>query len=222
MAKESTFVNMSVTLFAVCLIASAVLGGVYAVTKAPIEAAQLAKINGAIGGVVPEFDNAPSEEKFEVGVNGKISVIYPAKKGGEIVGYAVEASTSNGFGGNITLMVGFTPDGAIIKTSVISHSETPGLGAKITDSKSHFITQFEGKNPADKDFKMSVTKDGGNIDAITASTITSRAFCDAVNNAYNAYCEASKNAVNNEQTAVEETPCEENTQAANASEEAQK
>lgn len=222
MAKESTFVNMSVTLFAVCLISSAVLGGVYAVTKEPIEAAQIAKTNSAIGAVVPEFDNAPSDEKFEVEVDGKKSIIYPAKKGGAIVGYAVEASTSNGFGGNITLMVGFKPDSSIVKTSVISHAETPGLGAKITESDSHFITQFEGKNPGDKNFKMSVTKDGGNVDAITASTITSRAFCDAVNNAYKAFCEASKSAVNNENTAAGETPSEENAQAANASEEAQK
>ena len=197
MAKESTFINMSVTLFAVCLIASAVLGGVYAVTKAPIEAAQLAKINGAIGGVVPAFDNAPSDDKFEVEVNGKKSVVYPAKNGGEIVGYAIEASTSIGFGGNITLMVGFTPDGAIVKTSVISHAETPGLGAKITESESHFVTQFEGKNPADPNFKLSVKKDGGSVDAITASTITSRAFCDAVSTAYLAFCEANKNNVNN-------------------------
>ena len=214
MAKESTFINMSVTLFAVCLIASAVLGGVYAVTKAPIEAAQLAKINGAIGGVVPAFDNAPSDEKFEVEVNGKKSVVYPAKNGGEIVGYAIEASTSIGFGGNITLMVGFTPDGAIVKTSVISHAETPGLGAKITESESHFVTQFEGKNPADPNFKLSVKKDGGSVDAITASTITSRAFCDAVNTAYLAFCEANKNNVNN---AAEEQPVQE----AAASEEAQ-
>lgn len=214
MAKESTFINMSVTLFAVCLIASAVLGGVYAVTKAPIEAAQLAKINGAIGGVVPAFDNAPSDDKFEVEVNGKKSVVYPAKNGGEIVGYAIEASTSTGFGGNITLMVGFTPDGAIVKTSVISHAETPGLGAKITESESHFVTQFEGKNPADPNFKLSVKKDGGSVDAITASTITSRAFCDAVNTAYLAFCEANKNNVNN---AAEEQPVQE----AAASEEAQ-
>ena len=205
---------MSVTLFAVCLIASAVLGGVYAVTKAPIEAAQLAKINGAIGGVVPAFDNAPSDDKFEVEVNGKKSVVYPAKNGGEIVGYAIEASTSTGFGGNITLMVGFTTDGAIVKTSVISHAETPGLGAKITESESHFVTQFEGKNPADPNFKLSVKKDGGSVDAITASTITSRAFCDAVNTAYLAFCEANKNNVN---TAAEEQPVQE----AAASEEAQ-
>ncbi len=219
MAKESTFINMSVTLFAVCLIASAILGGVYAVTKEPIAMAQLAKINGAIGGVVPEFDNAPSDEKFEVEVNGKKSVIYPAKKGGEIVGYAVEASTSNGFGGNITLMVGFKPDGSIVKTSVISHAETPGLGAKITDSESHFITQFEGKNPSDPNFKMVVKKDGGNVDAITASTITSRAFCDAVKNAYDAFCEANKNNVTVEETQQQAAP--EAVEATNASEEAQ-
>ena len=79
MARESTFVNMSVTLFAVCLIASAVLGGVYALTKEPIDAAQIAKINGAIGGVVPEFDNAPSAEMFTVEVDGKraATVAYP-------------------------------------------------------------------------------------------------------------------------------------------------
>ena len=214
MAKESTFINMSVTLFAVCLIASAVLGGVYAVTKEPIAAAQLAKINSAIGGVVPEFDNVPSDEKFEVEVNGKKSAVYPATKGGEAVGYAIEASTSTGFGGNITLMVGFAPDGSIVKTSVISHAETPGLGAKITESESHFVTQFEGKNPADPNFKLSVKKDGGSVDAITASTITSRAFCDAVNTAYLAFCEVNKNNVNN---VAEEQPVQE----AAASEEAQ-
>lgn len=192
MARESTFTNMAVTLFAVCLVAAAVLGGVYAVTKEPIDAAQIAKINNAIGGVVPQFDNAPSGEAFEVDANGKPAKVYPAKMGGEVVGYAIEASSSAGFGGNITLMVGFTPDGAICKTSVISHAETPGLGAKISDSQSHFITQFEGKNPADPNFKFAVKKDGGSFDAITASTITSRAYIDVINNAYNAFLNINK------------------------------
>lgn len=189
MAKESTFSNMAITLFVVCLVASAVLGGVYAVTKEPIDMAQLAKTNSAIGKVVPEFDNIPSEEKFIVEAEqGKGVVVYPAKKGGELVGYAIESSTSKGFGGKITIMVGFRPDGSIVKTSVISHAETPGLGAKITDGASHFITQFEGRNPGDPDFKLAVKKDGGSVDAITASTISSRAFCDAVGGAYKAFC----------------------------------
>lgn len=192
MARESTFTNMVVTLFAVCLVAAAVLGGLYALTKEPIEAAQVAKINAAIGGVVPEFDNAPSDEKFTVEANGKTSVVYPAKKGNEIVGYAVEASSSAGFGGNITLMVGFTPDGSIVNTSVISHAETPGLGAKISESESHFVTQFQGTNPGDPAFKFAVKKDGGSFDAITASTITSRAYIDVLNNAYNAFLNINK------------------------------
>jgi len=89
-------------------------------------------------------------------------------------------------------MVGFTPDGTIVGTSVISHAETPGLGAKISDGESHFITQFEGKNPGDSNFKFAVKKDGGSFDAITASTITSRAFIDVLNNAYNAFLNINK------------------------------
>ena len=135
MARESTLTNMVVTLFAVCLVSAALLGGLYALTAEPIAAAQTAKINTAIGGVVPAFDNAPSAEKFTVEANGKTATVYPAKKGEEIVGYAIEASSSAGFGGNITLMVGFTPDGAIVNTSVISHAETPGLGAKFPTAR---------------------------------------------------------------------------------------
>lgn len=192
MAAESSLKNMVLVLFAVCLVSSALLGCLYALTKEPIEAAQVAKINTAIGGVVPEFDNAPSSELFEVEVNGKKSKVYPAKKGGEVVGYAIEASSSAGFGGNITLMVGFAPDGSIVNTSVISHAETPGLGAKITESGSHFVTQFQGANPGDPNFKFAVKKDGGSFDAITASTITSRAYIDVLNNAYNAFLNINK------------------------------
>lgn len=192
MARESTLTNMVVTLFAVCLVSAALLGGLYALTAEPIAAAQTAKINTAIGGVVPAFDNAPSAEKFTVEANGKTSTVYPATKGGEAVGYAIEASSSAGFGGNITLMVGFLPDGTINGTSVISHAETPGLGAKISESGSHFVTQFQGKNPADPNFKFAVKKDGGSFDAITASTITSRAYIDVLNNAYNAFLNINK------------------------------
>ncbi|MEG0518188.1 MAG: RnfABCDGE type electron transport complex subunit G [Bacteroidales bacterium] len=193
MAKESTFTNMALTLFVICLVSSAVLGGIYAVTKEPIDAAQVAKINNAIGGVVPAFENTPSADKFTVGEGSKAATVYPAKKGDKVVGYAIEASTTKGFSGRITIMVGFLPDGTIQDIAVISHAETPGLGAKISDGEGPFMTQFEGKNPGDGNFKLSVKKDGGNVDAITASTITSRAFCDAVENAYAAFLEVTKN-----------------------------
>ena len=112
-------------------------------------------------------------------------MVYPAKKDGEIVGYAIEAATSKGFGGAIVLMVGFEPDGTIYNTAVISHTETPGLGDKIDVKKSNFSVQFNGKNP--ETFHLSVKKDGGDVDAITASTISSRAFCDAVETAYKTF-----------------------------------
>lgn len=185
MAKESTFGNMVITLFVVCLVASAGVGGIYALTKDQIDAAKIAKVNSAISGVVLDFDNDPSSEKFEVTTDGKTSMVYPAKKDGEIVGYAIEAATSKGFGGAIVLMVGFQPDGTIYNTAVISHTETPGLGDKIDVKKSDFSVQFNGKNP--ETFHLSVKKDGGDVDAITASTISSRAFCDAVETAYKTF-----------------------------------
>ena len=185
MAKESTFSNMVITLFVVCLVASAGVGGIYALTKDLIDAAKIAKVNSAISGVVPDFDNDPSAEKFEVTTDGKTSMVYPAKKDGGIVGYAIEAATSKGFGGAIVLMVGFEPDGTIYNTAVISHTETPGLGDKIDVKKSNFSVQFNGKNP--ETFHLSVKKDGGDVDAITASTISSRAFCDAVETAYKTF-----------------------------------
>ncbi|MBR4801537.1 MAG: RnfABCDGE type electron transport complex subunit G [Bacteroidales bacterium] len=182
---------MVLVLMLVCLGASAAVAVVYAVTKDPIDAAEVAKKNSAIKEVVPEFDNNPYEEALDVMADqaapDKTNKVYPAKKGGEIVGYAVESTTTKGFGGPFTIMVGFTPDGKVYNTSVISHSETPGLGAKITDSKSGFITQWNGKNLLDGSVNISVKKDGGDIDAITASTISSRAFCDAMQIAANVF-----------------------------------
>lgn len=185
MARESTLKNMVMTLSIITLAASSILGGVYAITKEPIDAAKTAKTNSAISKVVPEFDNDPSADKFIKELDGKSYVVYPAKSGAEIVGYAVESYTSGGFGGRIMLMVGFNADGTINNTAVLSHAETPGLGDKMVEGKSDFSVQFKGKNPAD--FKLLVKKDGGDVDAITASTITSRAFCDAVTTAWEVY-----------------------------------
>ncbi len=171
---------MALCLFLVCLVCAAILGGAYVLTKDAIDAAAVAKTNEAIALVVPEFDNEPSAERMEVVVNGNARVAYPAKKGGELVGYAVETTTSKGFGGTIVMMVGFDMQGNIVNASVISHAETPGLGSKMTEPK--FYEQFQGKNP--ESFKLDVKKNGGDVDAITASTITSMAYCDAVQTAY--------------------------------------
>ena len=100
------------------------------------------------------------------------------------LGAAVE-STTGGFGGDLKILVGFDPEGNILGYTLLEHAETPGLGAKADKwfqkgEKGDII----GKNPKEK---RTVSKDGGKVDAITASTITSRAFLLAVNNAYSAY-----------------------------------
>ena len=179
MAAVSNLKNMVLVLGLTCLLCSAVLGGAYALTKEPIDAAAVAKTNKAVGAVLPAFDETSYES---VDVDGKTYRYYRAVKGGETVGYAVESSVV-GFGGPLSLMVGVTPDGMVHNTAVLSHAETPGLGAKCTTDE-RFMAQWEGFDPSSK--ILSVKKDGGDVDEITASTITSRAYTEAVKNAVNA------------------------------------
>lgn len=183
MAKtESTFRNMAVSLTLIALVSSALLGFVYEMTKEPIALSNLNKKLNAIKQVVPDFTNNPNDEMFLLPTGeGDSLEVYPAKKDNEIIGYAVNTYTNRGFSGNITLMAGFRPDGTIINVTILEHKETPGLGTKMAEPE--FKDQFNNKNPAD--FRLIVKKDGGPVDAITAATISSRAFCDAVQRAYN-------------------------------------
>lgn len=179
---ESTLKNMVLTLFIITLVSASAVGIVYQITKEPIAQAKAAKITAAIAQVLPEFDNNIEESKQVKEIDGGEVTVYTATKGGEPVGYAIETFTNNGFSGLVKLMVGFLPDGTIKMIEVIQQNETPGLGDKMDRSKSDFAVQFDGKNPAD--FKLAVKKDGGDVDAITAATISSRAFVDAVDRAY--------------------------------------
>jgi electron transport complex protein RnfG len=182
--RESNFTNMFVTLLLVTLASSAALGFIYELTKKPIDDALMYKRTLAVQIVLPEFDNNPFENVTRVAVDNDTLNVYQARKDGEITGVAVETS-SPGYGGDIRLLVGFLPDGTITQVAVLEHKETAGLGDKILKSKSDFPVQFEGKNPAN--FRLAVSKDGnGDVDAITASTISSRAYCAAVQKAYDA------------------------------------
>ena len=181
MALESTVKNMFVSLTVICLVCSALLGGAYAITKEKIDEAEVNKQNEAIARVVPEFDNIPSEEVFEVELEGKKYAVYPAKLSGEVVGYAINTSAT-GFSGPVVIMVGITAEGRIFNTVPVSHAETPGLGAKISEEGNPFVEQFKDMDPSATVLK--VKKDGGDIDAITASTITSRAYTAAVESAW--------------------------------------
>lgn len=175
--KESTFFNMVATLFVVTLVASTALAYVYELTKEPIEAAKLAKKLAAIDAVVPEYDNQPVEEMYTVAVGDGIDSLefYPAKRNGELIGTAIRTLTNTGYNGLVVLMVGILPDGTIRDIEVVQHKETPGLGTKMTDPK--FKDQFKNMDPSQVDIR--VKKDGGDIDAITAATISSRAFSAA-------------------------------------------
>jgi electron transport complex protein RnfG len=183
MAKtESTFKNMVLSLTLISLTAAVCLGFVYEFTKEPIELSNLNKKLDAIKQVVPEFNNNPNDERYKLPTGeGDSLEVYPAKKDNIIVGYAVNTYTKNGFSGYIGLMAGFKPDGTIINITVLEQKETPGLGTKMNEPG--FKNQFNDKNP--EQFRLKVKKDGGPVDAITAATISSRAFCDAVQRGYN-------------------------------------
>ncbi len=190
---ESNLLTMTLALVVITLVASAALGYVYTLTKGPIELAMKHKETAALKVVLPEFDNNPLEEEFEVpaldDTTQKLSC-YPAKKDGKIVGVAIKTYTDIGFSGHFEVMVGFQPDGTIINSTVLSHQETPGLGDKIDKKKSDWSDQFNGKNPAT--FKLAVEKDGGDVKAITAATISSRAYTDAIKRAYDAFMQEVK------------------------------
>ena len=185
MAVQSSFKNMTICLLAICLVCSGLLAGVYALTKEPIEKASAAKNEAAIKEVLPEEATVIDEEKtidFE-GATYTYNLAYDEQ--GNTVGCAVNVAPV-GFGGPIVIKVGFKVDSKtgqnlVWNTKVLSHAETPGLGAKCSEPA--FADQFKGLDPAQK--KLSVTKDGGDIDAITASTITSRAFVNGVATAVN-------------------------------------
>ncbi len=177
---ESSFKNMVITLFIITLVASFALGSIYNLTKGPIAMADNEARENSIKEVIPEFDTLIT---LRVKVhNGPDSLTFnKGFKGGEYVGTAIATFSNNGYDPTqIRIMIGFLPDGNINNTIVIQQKETPGLGTKMKETK--FRDQFIGKNPSD--FKLKVKKDGGDVDAITAATISSRAFCEAIENAY--------------------------------------
>ena len=188
MAKlVSSFKNMALSLTCIALVAAGALAGVYTLTKDPIDKANADKQQKAIMEVLPKIDGmrVADAEKVE-GVT-----LYKAYVGEEWVGTAIEASTKGNknmpFGGTFKVMVGFDQEGKVVNYVVLEQAETPGLGALMTTwfkNAAKSRQNILGKTPATT--KFTVTKDGGDVDAITASTITSRAFLEVVVKAYNA------------------------------------
>ena len=185
---ESTLLNMVVVLVAVAVITSGLLAWVNHVTEDPIRMQdELALANGIKEVMGTDQLTVTSDEEVKKEFDGKelVFVVHKtADKKGKFLGAAVE-STTMGFGGELKVLVGFDADGKVLGYTILQASETPGLGAKAdkwfqADGKGSII----GKTAAQP---LTVNKDGGDIDAITASTITSRAFLKAVNQAYSVY-----------------------------------
>ena len=180
--KKDTFLNMTLSLIGITLVAGLSLGYVNDLTVGPKAKAKLEKKLNALKLVLPEFDNSPVEDIQMVKSSVvKDSVeIYPAFQKNSFVGAAVIGSTEKGFSGLIKIMVGFAANGDMLTIEVLEQKETPGLGTKIKNDS--FIDQFRGKNPGT--YNLKVKKDGGDVDALTGATITSRAFGEAAQMAY--------------------------------------
>lgn len=194
--KASSLPNMLIALIVITLVAGLSLGFVNDLTAGPKAAAKLEKKINALKKVLPEFNNNPLDEvlKFETDKAKDSVEFYPATKDGNFVGAAVVGSSDKGFSGLIKLMVGFNIDGEIIDIAVLEQKETPGLGTKIKEDK--FLSQFRDQTPSD--FNLKVKKDGGDVDALTGATITTRAFGEAVQLAFETYMEqASMTSKNN-------------------------
>ena len=178
---------MTFTLFVITLVAGISLGFVNDLTVGPKAKARLERKVNALKEVLPGFDNNPVEDVVRVKSDrAKDSIeVYPGFSGEKLTGTAVVGSSENGYSGMVKIMVGFNPDKTIQDIVVLEQKETPGLGTKMKDDK--FLRQFRDKDPSS--FKLKVAKDGGDVDALTGATITTRAFCEAAQLAYDVFLE---------------------------------
>ena len=190
---KSTLTNMVLSLGTITIVAAALLAGVYSVTKEPIEEANRQKTTEAIAAVLPEGVEIAEGMQVAIPNEERTVTVYTASKDGQPAGAAVESYSLDGFSGEINIIYGFDAEGTITGFEVIQQAETPGLGAKMND----WFRMTEGRrsiiglNSASNN--LTVSKDGGDVDAITAATITSRAFLDALRRADAAFRQTTAN-----------------------------
>ena len=191
---KSSLTNMVLILVSFALVIAALLAWVNHITEAPIAAkAEMTLANGIKEVMGTKALTVTGADTVKQDINGKEAIFvihHTADKAGKELGAAVE-STTLGFSGDLKVLVGFNSEGVILGYTILQHAETPGLGAKAQTwfqqgSKGDVI----GQNPAQG--ALAVNQDGGKVDAITASTITSRAFLKAINQAYSAFMHENK------------------------------
>jgi electron transport complex protein RnfG len=186
---ESSLTNMALVLTGVAVIMGGILAFVNHLTEGPINEQKTKALADGIKTVmvcndlvVAKTDTVKQNDAKGKELTYIIYQIQDAQK--KDLGAAVQ-STTGGFGGDLKVLVGFDPEGKILGYTLLEHAETPGLGAKADK----WFQKGQKGDIIGKDLKepLTVSKDGGQVDAITASTITSRAFLLAINNAYTAY-----------------------------------
>jgi electron transport complex protein RnfG len=179
----------------ISFVATALMAWVFVITEAPIAATQQQKNTAALSQVLPAFDNQPLQEA--VTLNGV--TFYTARKDGQITGFAGETTSTKGYAGEINVLAGIKPDGTITTVLVTKQSETPGLGTVVAERvrektisgviagkketglpPNKILDQFNGMKAVAGQTPWAVKKDGGELDAITGATITSRAVGGAV------------------------------------------
>jgi len=193
--------KMILTVVFVCVVSAALLGFVYSKTKGPIAHSRQQELVRALGYILPEHDNQPVETRRSLPAEGLKCrrYTYTGTRDGGITGRALQTCTTRGFGPVIHLLVGVSKEGAVTGVYILSHQETPGLGAKITEEQKRFpwwrrecgtggcpgnrpfLRQFANRRV--ETFTFKVERDGGDVAAITASTISSRAVAEAVREA---------------------------------------
>lgn len=195
----STLPNMILSLVGICIVVASLLAILNSLTMEPIAQAKAKAKMDALGAVLPPFDNDPSAEGFPILLEGEKDslMIYPARSKGVKVGYAIESYTDKGFSGRIAVMIGINMQGRLVDFSVLESNETPGLGTRISEwyrdgRHAAGIKDIRGLD-LKQYYPLRLDRDGGAIDGITAATISSRAFMDAINRAYQAQQLASQN-----------------------------
>lgn len=185
--KKDSMGGMVLSLSSITVIVGVILAVVNHFTEDAIADAALQTKIDALAEILPELDNNPLVESRILEVEGENYSLYPAMRDGDSVGMAVECKAHDGFSGDISLMFGFDNQGKVVGFRVLEHNETPGLGAKMNDwfrdSTGH--RSVIGLDTGVVDIR--VAKDGGEVDGITAATITSRAFIGALNRAAEVY-----------------------------------
>jgi electron transport complex protein RnfG len=177
-------IKLGFILLVVTAVAGLFLGGAYVITKEPIEKQAALEKNLAMQQILPQTEEFKSSDVM-IPEGSIVKEVNEGLKGGQVAGYAIKV-TPKGFGGPIDMMVGISTEGKITGIKILSHSETPGLGANAPNES--FSGQFKGKNlePALTVVKNGASKDN-DIQALTGATITSRAVTNGVNEAVKFY-----------------------------------